>query len=79
MLDDTSLRRVKTIGLGLRLTYALTGGMPGILEKAKLDMGEKTVILSLPSNEPIFDSGSYPKRLSRLASHLDCSEKLESL
>ncbi len=79
MLDDTRLRRVKTIGLGLRLTYALTGGMPGILEKAKLDMGEKTVILSLPSNEPIFDSGSYPKRLSRLASHLDCSEKLESL
>ena len=77
MLDVDHFRRVRTVGLGLRLAYALTGGTPGILQKAGLEMDETTVVLSLPSKEPVFSSGSYPKRLSRLASHLDRDHKVE--
>lgn len=71
MLDDERIHRVRTIGLALRLTYALTGGTSGVLPRAKLDCGESAVILSLPKDEPIFGSGSYAKRLSRLANHIN--------
>ncbi|NKB44974.1 MAG: exopolyphosphatase [Alphaproteobacteria bacterium] len=77
MLNEERLHRVRTIGLGLRLAYSLTGGAPDILEKAKLDMGKAAVTLTLPRDEPVFDGGSYPKRLSRLASHIDRKDKIQ--
>lgn len=77
MLDDERIHRVRAIGLALRLTYALTGGTPGVLPKAKLDYGESTIVLSLPKDEPVFGSGSYAKRLSRLASHINRTGKVE--
>lgn len=77
MLDDSRIDRVRTLGLGLRLAYALTGGMPGLLEKTSLDMGDSTIVLSIPKAEPAFASGSYPKRLTRLANHLGKAHKIE--
>lgn len=77
MLDESRINRVRSIGLGLRLAYALTGGTIGLLDKAKLDMGESTIVLSLPDSEPVFRSGSYSKRLSRLANHMDKAAKIE--
>lgn len=79
MLTEARINRVRSIGLGLRLTYALTGGTLGILGKAKLDVGESTIVLSLPASEPVFGSGSYSKRLSRLANHLGKSAKIERI
>lgn len=79
MLDDERLQRVRTIGLGMRLAYALTGGAPHILRKAKLDMSESAVVLSLPASESVFDSGTYPKRLSRLANHINRKDKIERI
>jgi exopolyphosphatase / guanosine-5'-triphosphate,3'-diphosphate pyrophosphatase len=77
MLDEERLHRVRTIGLGLRLAYSLTGGAPSILEKAKLDMGKSAVTLTLPHDESVFNGGSYPKRLSRLASHIGRKDKVQ--
>ncbi len=79
MLDDSRIHRVRTIGLGLRLAYSLSGGMPGILPKTKLDVGETTIVLTLPADDPSFGSGSYPKRLSRLANHLGLNDNIELL
>lgn len=79
MLTELRIHRVRSIGLGLRLAYALTGGTWGILSKTKLDMGESTVVLTLPQNEPVFGAGSYSKRLSRLASHIGKTAKIERL
>ncbi len=79
MLDEARLHRVRTIGLGLRLAYSLTGGAPGILKKAKLDMGKAAVTLSLPADDAVFDGGSYPKRLSRLASHIDRKDIIQQV
>ncbi|MEQ9445216.1 MAG: exopolyphosphatase, partial [Rhodospirillaceae bacterium] len=79
MLDDGRIHRVRTIGLGLRLAYSLSGGMSGILPKTKLDVGETTIVLTLPADDPTFGSGSYPKRLSRLANHLGLNDKIELL
>lgn len=79
MLDQERIDRVHTVGLGLRLAYALTGGAPGLIGKAKLEMGDADVALSLPETEPVFASGSYPKRLSRLASHLGRSHRIERI
>ncbi len=77
MLDEKQISRIRTIGLGLRLAYALTGGMPGFLQKTRLNLKNSTLSLSLPEKEPEFLSGSFPKRLSRLAEHLGCDYKIE--
>ena len=79
MLDEECIHRVRAIGLALRLAYALTGGTSGLLSKAKLDMSETTVILGLPKDEPVFGSGSYTKRLNRLANHINRSAKIEAI
>jgi len=77
MLDDDRIHRVRTIGLGLRLAYALTGGTSGLLDKTKLEVSETTAILTLPKDEPVFGAGSYAKRLNRLANHIGRSAKVE--
>lgn len=77
MLTDSRIHRVRAIGLGLRLAYSLTGGTSGVLDKAKLDVGSSTVVLSLPADEPVFGAGSYSKRLNRLANHVGKSAKIE--
>jgi exopolyphosphatase/guanosine-5'-triphosphate,3'-diphosphate pyrophosphatase len=79
MVDDDCLHRVRTIGLGLRLAYVLAGGAPGILEKSKLEVAGATLMLSVPSSEPVFDGGSYPKRLSRLAAHIGKKDKIKRI
>lgn len=79
MLTESRIHRVRSIGLGLRLAYALTGGTSDILGKTKLDKGASTIVLTLPANEPVFESGSYSKRLSRLASHTGKTAKIERL
>ena len=79
MVDDDCLHRVRTIGLGLRLAYVLSGGAPGILEKSKLEVAGATLMLSVPSSEPVFDGGSYPKRLSRLAAHIGKKAKIKRI
>ena len=77
MLNEESNHRVQTIGLGLRLAYALTGGTVGILNKAGLTMTDSSVILTVPENQPVFSSGSHPKRLTRLANHLSRKAEIE--
>ena len=77
MLDDEQNDRVRTIGLGMRLAYSLTGGTHGLLDKTKLDKEGSTIVLTVPKEEPVFMSGSYPKRLARLANHLGFNHKIE--
>ena len=70
MLKQKRLRWAKTIGLALRLSYALTGGNEGLLKKTSIKVNNQKITLTIPEAEPVFYSGFYEKRLSRLADHL---------
>ena len=70
MLKQKRLRWAKTVGLALRLSYALTGGNKGLLKKTDIKISNQKFILTIPEAEPIFYSGFYKSRLSRLADHL---------
>ncbi|MFL2771365.1 MAG: exopolyphosphatase [Rhodospirillaceae bacterium] len=73
LLDTNRVKRVHTIGLCLRLSFSLTAGMADMLDKTRLERSEKELLLSVPANEPMFSAGSFPKRLARLANHLELS------
>ena len=77
ILDSKRYFWSKTVGLCLRLSYALTGGNTGILPKTNLKIKNKKLILSLPIQEKVFYSGMYEKRLNRLASHLSLNPTVE--
>ena len=79
MIDVTRLDRVKSIGLGMRLAYALTGGTHGLLSKTKLEKEDSGLVLSVPKDEPVFLSGSYPKRLAKLANHLGVNHTIKRI
>ncbi|MEQ9448864.1 MAG: exopolyphosphatase, partial [Rhodospirillaceae bacterium] len=74
LLDESRIQRVKTVGLALRLAYALSGGGLGVLGKTSLLIKPGKLVLSLPKDEPLFKSGPYPRRLKRLANHLGLEE-----
>ncbi len=77
LLEDSRIFRVRAIGLALRLAYALSPGATGILKRAKLSVQNKTLVLTLNSNEPLFSSGAFPKRLERLAQHLGFAHRID--
>ena len=79
LLEKTRVQRVKTVGLALRLAYALSAGGPGVLEKAKLNLKADKLILEVPENDPLFGTGSYPRRLKKLAEHLNLESEIRQV
>ncbi len=71
LLEEPRIHRVKTAGFAMRLAYALSAGGPGVLCKTSLQVEGKKLILTLPEADPLFKTGPYPRRLKRLADHLD--------
>ena len=76
MLNAERIHRVQTIGLALRLAYSLSGGVPGVLPETRLVLDQETLDLRIPDKHPVFLSGPYPKRLSRLAEHVGVIGKI---
>jgi exopolyphosphatase / guanosine-5'-triphosphate,3'-diphosphate pyrophosphatase len=78
LLEQSRIYRVQTIGLALRLAYVLSPGSIGVLlKRAKLSVQGKTLVLTLSEGEPLFASGSFPKRLERLAQHLGFDHRID--
>ena len=71
LLEETRIQRVKTAGLAMRLAYALSAGGPGVLCKTSLNIDGGKLILTLPKADSLFKTGPYPRRLKRLADHLE--------
>jgi exopolyphosphatase/guanosine-5'-triphosphate,3'-diphosphate pyrophosphatase len=77
LLDDSRIERIRTIGLALRLSYVLAPGVTGILKRTKLSIESKTLVLTLNEREALFRSGSFPRRLQRLAAHVGLDHRVE--
>ena len=70
LLADSRIQRIQTIGLAMRLAYALSAGAPGWVSRTSLKIDGEKLILRVPAGEPMFKAGSYARRLDRLAGHL---------
>ena len=70
LLEESRIQRVQTIGLALRLAYALSAGAPGVLTKTSLKISGGTLVLTVPDSDPLFRSGPYLRRVKRIADHL---------
>jgi exopolyphosphatase/guanosine-5'-triphosphate,3'-diphosphate pyrophosphatase len=77
LLEDSRLHRVRAIGLALRLSYALSAGAPGVLERTALEIDGGKLILTVPEADPLFRLGSFQRRLERLADHLGLDGEIE--
>lgn len=70
LLAETRIHRIQTVGLAMRLAYALSAGAAGWVSRTSLKVDGDKLILRVPTGEPMFRSGSYERRLKRLADHL---------
>lgn len=70
MLDDSLVRRARTIGAALRLGHTISGGAPGLLQRTKLSRQTEAVHLQVPGNDPIFAAAAFDRRLDRLAQEM---------
>ena len=77
LLQESRIHRVQTIGLGLRLAYALSAGAPGVLKKTSLKIVGGTLVMTVPEGDPLFKSGPYVRRLKRLADHIGLEGRIE--
>lgn len=68
--DDERVRRVRAIGAALRLGHTLSGGVPGILGRTRLERGSTLLALGVPADDPLYLSTAFEKRLDRLAQEL---------
>jgi len=77
LLQESRVHRVQTIGLGLRLAYALSAGAPGVLKKTSLKISAGNLILAVPDGDALFKSGPYLRRVKRIADHLGLEGRID--
>jgi exopolyphosphatase/guanosine-5'-triphosphate,3'-diphosphate pyrophosphatase len=77
LLEENRLQRVRTIGLAMRLSYALSAGAPKVLQKTLLEVAGGKLVLTVPDADPMFKSGTFMRRMERLAEHMGLAAKVE--
>ena len=77
LLEESRVQRVQTIGLAMRLAYALSAGAPGVVKKTTLKIQSGALVLMVPLADPLFKSGPYGRRVRRLAEHLGLDHRIE--
>ncbi|MGE4062972.1 MAG: exopolyphosphatase [Rhodospirillaceae bacterium] len=76
LLADSRIHRIQTVGLAMRLAYALSAGAPGWVSRTSLKIDGAKLVLRVPAGEPMYASGSYERRLKRLADHLELAPQI---
>jgi exopolyphosphatase/guanosine-5'-triphosphate,3'-diphosphate pyrophosphatase len=77
LLDASRIQRVRTAGLALRLSYALSAGAPGVLRRTAIRIEAGKLILTMPENDPLLTAAPYARRLKRLAEHMGLGERVD--
>ncbi len=77
LFDESRVHRVQTIGLALRLAYALSAGAPGVVKKTSLKISGGTLVLTVPADDAMFRSGTYLRRVKRIADHLGLEARID--
>jgi exopolyphosphatase/guanosine-5'-triphosphate,3'-diphosphate pyrophosphatase len=67
LLSPLQLERAIILAAAFRVAYLLTGGMPGILPKARLVCGDKRLVLRLDEDFRSLSSDRVTGRLKQLA------------
>jgi exopolyphosphatase / guanosine-5'-triphosphate,3'-diphosphate pyrophosphatase len=67
LLDTQAPGRVRTLGLALRLAYALTGGRIGLLAQTWLGRDRGTLVLDVPATYGLFGGETVQRRLDAVA------------
>src|SRR6516225_957436 len=73
LLGERASGEVLTLGLGLRLAYALCGGTTDLLSQTRLDLKAGSLVLEIPSAGSLFCGESVQRRLDALARSLGVS------
>lgn len=76
LLDDKRLHSANILGLALRLAYALSGGVPGLLRRTRLKIADDALLLKLPRAQATYVGETVDRRLRSLARALDLEPKL---
>jgi exopolyphosphatase / guanosine-5'-triphosphate,3'-diphosphate pyrophosphatase len=79
LLADTRIHRIRTVGLAMRLAYALSAGAPGWVAKTSLRIDGAKLVLRVPAHEAMYKAGSYERRLKRLADHLELAPQVRRI
>jgi exopolyphosphatase / guanosine-5'-triphosphate,3'-diphosphate pyrophosphatase len=67
LLDAQAIGQVRTLGLALRLAYALTGGRIDLLAQTWLGRDRGTLVLDVPATDGLFAGETVQRRLDALA------------
>jgi len=67
LLDAQAVGQVRTLGLALRLAYALTGGRIDLLAQTWLGRDRGTLVLDVPATDGLFAGETVQRRLDALA------------
>jgi exopolyphosphatase/guanosine-5'-triphosphate,3'-diphosphate pyrophosphatase len=73
LLGERASGEVLTLGLGLRLAYALCGGATDLLSQTRLDLEAGSLVLEIPSAGSLFRGEAVQRRLDALAKSLGTS------
>lgn len=79
LLDPERVQRVRTIGLAMRLGFAVSGGAPGVIARTALTAQDGVLTLHVPAEDPIYLPEAFSKRLDKLARHLGLEPRLAVL
>lgn len=79
LLDASRIQRVRTAGLALRLSYALSAGAPGVLRRTAIRIEGGKLVLTLPQDDPMLTAAPYARRMKRLAEHMGLGERVDLL
>jgi exopolyphosphatase / guanosine-5'-triphosphate,3'-diphosphate pyrophosphatase len=66
LIDEATFARARSVGLGLRLAYTLSGGAPGLVGHATLEVDDTTLALTVPEHTAIYTGEAVQRRLDAL-------------
>lgn len=76
LLDADRLARVRVIGAALRLGHTISGGIPGLLSRTRLERGQQILMLGVPADDTLYMPEAFDKRLEKLAEELALSPQI---
>ncbi|NNG03686.1 MAG: Ppx/GppA family phosphatase [Inquilinus sp.] len=76
VLAPDEMKRAELLGATLRLGLALSGGVPALLEKTRLEQVDDTLVLSLPAELDTLSGDIVERRLEAVAKIMTCPARI---
>ncbi|HKX07715.1 MAG TPA: Ppx/GppA family phosphatase [Stellaceae bacterium] len=76
LMDEDMLADARRTGLALRLAYTVSGGVPGLLRRASLDLARGELVLRVPGRGPLQGGEAVERRLGALGRALGVAARV---